>query len=87
MFDITNNSPSPCPSPLFTALSPNITMQPVAVTPDETTTQCILQTKGTQRSGLGDGAIRTNGTSKTAKGICNKFTWQPKSPYLTATQT
>ena len=30
----------PSPSPLSPAVPPNITMQPVAVTPDETTTRC-----------------------------------------------
>ena len=32
--------PLPLPLPLSPAVPPNITMQPVAVTPDETTTQC-----------------------------------------------
>ena len=32
--------PLPLPSPLSPAVPPNITMQPVVVTPDETTTRC-----------------------------------------------
>ena len=35
-----NASSIPLPLPLFSAVPPNIVMQPVAVTPDETTTRC-----------------------------------------------